>query len=173
MSDYSERSDILKLMKYSFTTKFNESVILDRAIITGKVKVFANGRPVAPSHRGERGATGTFYPLKGGVLEVRSGVLEIVPRAWYNDDWVDFVQPLVSWQYLLIALPFIGATITSLGQMAGLFVGALGSLLCWVLMQTQRPIKTRAIICVIIAALTPIVGIAVSFVIPTLLQGAK
>jgi hypothetical protein len=160
-------------MKYTFTTKFNEVVTLDRAIITGKVKVFVNGKPVASSHHGLHGATGMYYPLKGGVLEVRSSVLDIVPKAWFNDDWVDLVQPLVTWQYMLIALPFIGGAITSFGQMLGLFVGALGSLLCWILMQTQRPIKTRAILCVIIAALTPVVGTAVLIGVSMLTSGGQ
>ena len=160
-------------MKYSFTTKFNETVTVDRAIISGKVQVLADGRPVAPSHRGMRGATGTFYPLKGGVLEVRSALLEVVPRVWFNDDWVDLIQPLINWQYLFIALPFLSVVIISFGQITGLMVGALGSVLAWIVMQTQRPLNRRIIICAIIAILTPLVAIAVTIGLNILLNGGQ
>lgn len=160
-------------MKYKFTTKFKQNVTIDRALLGGKIKVYAEDRLVAPSHRGERGATGTFYPLKGGTLEVRSSMFEVVPRAWFNDDWLDLVPPLTTWQYALIALPLVGAFMISFGQILGLVVGALASLLSYVVMQSQRPVKARAIICIIITALTPLVVLAVTIGVNALLGAGQ
>jgi hypothetical protein len=100
-------------------------------------------------------------------------MVEVVPRAWFNDDWLDLVPPLTTWQYVLIALPLIGAFLISFGQILGLVVGALASLLSYVVMQSQRPVKARAIICIIITALTPLVVLAVTIGVNALLGAGQ
>ncbi len=147
-------------MQYKFTTAKNEKVILDRSLFSGKVKVLVDGRPVGPSHQGMRGAAGTFYPLKSGTLEVRSGMLELVPRVWYNEDWVDLVPPISTPQYLLIGLPFITTVSVSFGQITGIIIGLLATLICLLVMRTQRPATVRGAICAVIAVMAPIAGFA-------------
>jgi hypothetical protein len=159
-------------MKYTFTTGKNEKVTLDRSMFSGKVKVLVDNRPVRPSHQGVRGATGTFYPIKSGTLEVRSGMLELVPRVWYNEDWVDLVPPLSTVQYLLIGLPFITTTIVSFGQITGIIVGLLATLICLLVMRTQRPANVRGAICAVIAILAPIAGLAATLALNVALSGA-
>lgn len=159
-------------MQYTFTTDKNEKIILDRSLFSGKVKVIVDRRPVAPSHQGARGATGTFYPLKSGTLEVRSGMFELVPRVWYNEDWVDLVQPLTTPQYLLIGLPFITTTAVSFGQITGIIIGLLATLICLLVMRTQRSANMRGAICAIIAILAPIAGFAVTIAATMALNSA-
>lgn len=160
-----------KLMKYSFTTSRNEKIVLDRSLLNGKVKVSIDGRPVGPSHQGMRGATGTFYPVKSGTLEVRSALFELVPSVWYNEDWVDLVPPLTTPQYLLIGLPFVTATVASFGQITGIIVGLLATLICLLVMRSQRPAKVRVALCAVIAIVAPIVGFAVTYAATMALSG--
>src|SRR5438128_1755886 len=138
-------------MKYTFTTSAKEQVTIDRSLLSGKVKIYVDGKAVGPSHQGKRGATGTFYPVNRGTLEVRSSPWELVPRAWYNEDWVELVPPLTAWQYVLIALPFVSTAFVAFGQIAGLIIGALATLISVVVMHTQRPIGQRLLICLFIA----------------------
>jgi hypothetical protein len=160
-------------MKYSFTTKNNQRVVIDRSLIGGKVKVYIDGKAYGPSHQGTRGATGTFYPIEKGTLEIRSSLWELVPRVWYNEDWVDFVAPLTLPQYLLIALPFFSTVLINFTQILGLIVGALGSLICLVVMHSQRSAMSRLLICVVIVILTPIVSIAGAIAIGMMMGGAQ
>ncbi len=149
-------------MKYTFKTdaRVPEKVVIDRALLPGKLKVFVAGKQVGPSHQGRRGATGTFYPLKSGTLEVRSSLLELVPSVWYNENWVDLVPPMKTWQYLLVALPLLGTVAITFGQLIGLVVGALGVLISYVAMRSQRPLNVRLAIGLLVAVVTPVVGFA-------------
>ena len=149
-------------MKYTFKTdaRVPEKITIDRTILTGKVKVFVDGKQVGPSHQGRRGAAGTFYPVKSGTLEVRSSLLELVPSVWYNENWVDLVPPMKAWQYLLIALPLFSTVVFTFGQIVGLIVGALGVFFSYVVMRSQRPAKVRLAFGLIIAVLAPVVGVA-------------
>ncbi len=160
-------------MKYTFITGKNEKVSLDRSLFSGKVKITINGRPVSPSHHGARGATGTFYPIQSGTLEVRSGMFELVPRVWYNEDWVDLVPALTTPQYLLIGLPFITTTIVTFGQITGIIVGLLATLICLLIMRSQRPAKVRGALCATIAIAAPIAGFAVTVALTMALNNAK
>ena len=145
-------------MKYTFTTKANERVIINNSILGGKVKVIIDRKEVGPTNRGARGAAGAYYPIKSGTLEVRTNLFELVPRVWYNEDWVDLVPPLALPQYMMIALPFLGSLF--IGQIVGLVVGLLGSGICWLIMHSQRPARTRFILCIIVAILTPLIAFA-------------
>ena len=149
-------------MKYSFKTdaRTPEQVVIDRAILTGKVKVFIDGKPVGPSHQGKRGAAGTFYPLKSGTLEVRSSMLELVPSVWYNENWVELVAPMKGWQYMLILLPFLSTLVLTFGQILGMLVGVLAVLVSYVVMRSQRSLNVRTIICMVIAVIAPIIAFA-------------
>jgi hypothetical protein len=158
-------------MKYTFTTPKNERVALDRALLTGKVKVYVDGKHVGPSHQGKGGAAGTFYQIKSGTLEVRSGLFEFVPRLWYNEDWVELVPPLKTWQVVLIALPFLSATMVSFGQIIGLLVGVLATLLCWLVMRTQRTLGARVALCIAISVLAPVLSIVLTVALNVLLNG--
>jgi hypothetical protein len=160
-------------MKYSFTTPAKERVTLDRSVLNGKVKVYVDNKPVAPSHQGTRGAAGTFYPLRSGTLEIRSSLWELVPRAWYNEDWVDLVPPLNTWQYLLIALPFLGTVFITFFQLPGLVVGGLAVLISLMVMRSQRPLNTRVVMCLIIAVLAPVAALAVTYGFTMLMNGAR
>ena len=149
-------------MKYTFTTQAKEQVTIDRSLITGKVKVIIDGKQVGPSMRGVRGATGTFYPIRSGTLEVRSSLVEMVPRVWYKEDWVDLVPPLTPWQYLLIGLPFITTAFATFGQLSGIVIGLLGILLCLVIMNSQNPLNKRVVFCGLVALIAPVLAIAVT-----------
>lgn len=148
-------------MKYTFKTdaRVPEQVTIDRALLTGKVKVFVDGKPVGPSHQGRRGAAGTYYPLRMGTLEVRSSLFEIVPRVWCNENWVDLVPPVKGWQYVLVALPLISTVVMTFGQILGLLVGALAVLISYIVMRSQRSVTARNVICMAIAVIAPIVSI--------------
>ncbi|MCL4504882.1 MAG: hypothetical protein M1434_08670 [Chloroflexi bacterium] len=149
-------------MKYTFTTQAKERVTIDRSLLTGKVKVTIDGKQVGPSMRGMRGATGAFYPIKSGTLEVRSSLFEMVPRVWYKEDWVDLIAPLKPLQYVLIGLPFVTAAFSTFGQLSGIVVGLLGVLLCLVIMYSQSPLNKRVLFCGLIALIAPVLGIAVT-----------
>ena len=134
-------------MKYSFQTPapFKVNVVVDRALITGKIKVFADGQPVGPSHRGARGATGTFYQIKGGVLEVRSGPLDLVPLVWYNEDWVQLAPPMRSWEWLLAGLPLLpGVFFLGLDSFVIAFVMFFLNL---VIMRTRQTTGVKVALC--------------------------
>jgi hypothetical protein len=148
-------------MKYTFKTdaRVSEEVTIDRALLTGKVKVFIDGKPVGPSHQGRRGATGTFYPVKFGTLEVRSSLFELVPRVWSNENWVDLVPPVKGWQYVLVALPLISTIVMTFGQILGLLIGALAVLISYIVMRSQRSATARNLICMAIAVVAPIVSV--------------
>lgn len=161
-------------MRYTFKTdaRVPERVVIDRTLLTGKLKVYIDGKQVGPSHQGRRGAAGTFYPVKSGTLEVRSSYIELVPSVWYNENWVDLVPPMQVWQYLLVVLPLIGAVVITFGQLVGLVVGALGMLLSYVVMRSQRPTNVRLAIGLVIAVLAPVVSV-VTFVVLNNLVSAK
>ncbi|HEY3288810.1 MAG TPA: hypothetical protein VGK87_01650 [Anaerolineae bacterium] len=159
-------------MKYTFVTSKNEKVELDRSLLNGKVKVSIDGRPVGSSHQGMRGATGTFYPIKSGTLEVRSSLFELVPSVWYNEDWVDLVPPLTWPQYLLIGLPFVTATVASFGQVTGIVIGAIAVLICVLVMRSQRPAKVKVALCAVMAIVAPVAGFAATIALTTALTTA-
>ena len=159
-------------MRYTFKTdaRVPERVIIDRTLLTGKLKVYIDGKQVGPSLQGRRGAAGTFYPVKSGTLEVRSSYVELVPSVWYNENWVDLVPPMQVWQYLLVVLPLIGAVVITFGQLVGLVVGALGMLLSYVVMRSQRPTNVRLVIGLVIAVLAPVVSVATFLVLKSLVS---
>lgn len=139
-------------MKYSFQTPapFKVNVVIDRALFSGKVRVYADGQPVSPSHRGARGAAGTFYQIKGGVLEVRSGFLDLVPLVWYNEDWVQLAPPMKSWEWLIAGLPLLpGVFFLGLDSFFISFVAFFFNL---VIMRSPRPAGLRAALCVAVFA---------------------
>lgn len=139
-------------MKYSFQTPapFKVNVVIDRALFSGKVRVYADGQPVSPSHRGARGAAGTFYQIKGGVLEVRSGLLDLVPMVWYNEDWVQLAPPMKSWEWLIAGLPLLpGVFFLGLDSFFISFVAFFFNL---VIMRSPRPAGLRAALCVAVFA---------------------
>lgn len=139
-------------MKYSFQTPapFKVNVVIDRALFSGKVRVYADGQPVSPSHRGARGAAGTFYQIKGGVLEVRSGFLDLVPMVWYNEDWVQLAPPMKSWEWLIAGLPLLpGVFFLGLDSFFISFVAFFFNL---VIMRSSRPAGLRAALCVAVFA---------------------
>ena len=157
-------------MKFSFQTPppFRQQVVLDRALITGKVKVYVDGSPTSPSHRGTRGATGTFYQVRGGVLEIRSGVLDLVPQVWFNDNWVQLAPPMKSWEWLVAGLPLLPGVL-----MLGLdsFFIAFGAFfLNLVIMRSGRPTGLRVAFCLLMTLATIVliilVRIALSMILP-------
>ena len=147
-------------MKYTFTTQAKEQVTIDRSVFTGRIKVYIDGKAVGPSMRGAGGATGTFYPIRSGTLEVRSSMFEMVPRVWYREDWVDLIPPLTMWQYVFIGLPFITTAFASFGQMTGLIVGLLAVFINMAVMHSQRPLNRRVLFCGLVALLAPAAGVA-------------
>jgi hypothetical protein len=149
-------------MKYTFKTdtRVPEQVDVDRSLLTGKVKVFVDNRPVSPSHQGRRGAAGTFYPLKYGTLEIRSSLFEVVPRVWCNENWVELVSPVKGWQYLLVALPLISTVVMTFGQILGLVIGGLAVCVSYIVMRSQRSATVRNLICMAIAIIAPVVAFA-------------
>jgi hypothetical protein len=157
-------------MKYTFKTdaKVPELVVIDRALLTGKVKVFVDNRPVASSHQGRRGAAGTFYPLKNGTLEIRSPIFEVVPSVWCNENWVELVPPVKGWQYVLVALPLISTVVMTFGQILGLVIGGLAVGVSYIVMRSQRSANARNLICMAIAIIAPVIA----FVLVLALSGA-
>ena len=85
---------------------------------------------------------------------------------------MDLVPPMQVWQYLLVVLPLIGAVVITFGQLVGLVVGALGMLLSYVVMRSQRPTNVRLAIGLVIAVLAPVVSV-VTFVVLNNLVSAK
>ena len=135
-------------MKYSFQTPapFKVNVVIDRALFSGKVKVYADGQPVSPSHRGARGAAGTFYQIKGGVLEVRSSFLDLVPLVWYNEDWVQLAPPMKSWEWVVAGLPLLpGVFFLGIDSFIISFIAFFFNL---VIMRSPRPASARAALCI-------------------------
>ncbi|MCS7059897.1 MAG: hypothetical protein RMN25_01920 [Anaerolineae bacterium] len=135
-------------MKYSFQTPppFKVNVVIDRSLFSGKVKVYADGQVVRPSHHGTRGAAGTFYQIKGGVLEVRSGLLDVVPMVWYNEDWVQLAPPMKSWEWLVAGLPLLPG-VFFLG-LDSFFVSFIALFLNLVIIRSPQPIGVRVASCV-------------------------
>jgi hypothetical protein len=135
-------------MKFSFQTPspFKQQVVLDRALITGKVKVTVDGALLSPSHRGKRGAAGTFYQVRGGVLEIRSGPLDLVPQVWFNEDWIQLAPPMKSWEWLVAGLPLVpGIMMLGLDSFLISFVAFFLNL---VIMRSGRPAALRVAFCV-------------------------
>ena len=153
-------------MKFSFQTPspFKQKVVVDRALITGKVKVSVDGAQVSPSHRGKRGAAGTFYQVRGGVLEIRSGLLDLVPQVWFNEDWIQLAPPMTSWEWLIAGLPLLpGVLMLGLDSFVIAFAAFFLNL---VVMRSGRPAWLRIAFCVAMTfgtlALTIVVRIGLS-----------
>jgi hypothetical protein len=141
-------------MKYSFETPppFKQRVVIDRALFTGKVKIQVDGATIKPSHMGKRGAAGTFYPVKGGVLEVRSGPLDLVPQVWFNENWVQLAQPMRSWEWLIAGLPLLpGVLLLGLDSFLIAFAAFFINL---VVMRSGRPTGVRVALCLLVTVLT-------------------
>jgi hypothetical protein len=154
-------------MKYTFKTdaRVSEKVVIDRALLTGKIKVYIDNKPVGPSHQGRRGAAGTFYPLKFGTLEVRSSLFEVVPSVWHNENWVELVPPMKGWQYLLVMLPLLSTIVMTFGNFFGLLIGALAVLVSYIQMRSQHSANVRNLLSVAIAIIAPIIALALVFVL--------
>jgi hypothetical protein len=153
-------------MKYGFITPFKQKVVVDRALITGKVKVTVDGSTLGPSHRGARGAAGTFYQVKGGVLEIRSGPLDLVPQVWFNEDYVVLAPPMKSWEWILAGLPLLPGVVM-LGLDSFVIAFAL-FFLNLVFMRSGRPMGLRVAFCALTFLLTWVAIIAVRFGLSTL-----
>jgi hypothetical protein len=163
-------------MRYKFTTsaKVPEKVEIDRNVITGKVKVYVDRKQVGSSHHGTRGAAGTYYPLKSGTLEVRSGLFEIVPRVWYNEDWVELAPPVRPWMYMVAALPLLSAFPWALSPIPWI-VALLAFLINWFVLRSQRPTSVRIGLCFLTAVICVTLNefIYPAFVYPLLIGGQQ
>ncbi|MCL5994514.1 MAG: hypothetical protein M1546_00470 [Chloroflexi bacterium] len=130
-------------MKYSFETPapFKQRVVVDRALFTGKVKILVDGATVNPSHKGKRGATGTFYPLKGG-----------------NENWVQLAKPMRSWEWFLAGLPLLpGVLLLGIDSFLVAFAAFFINL---VIMRSGQSTGVRVAVCLLVTVLTFVLLIA-------------
>lgn len=141
-------------MKYGFETPapFKQKIVIDRALINGKVKVIVDGKPISPSHRGQRGATGTFYQVRGGVIEVRSGLLDIVPMVWYNEEWVQLAPPMRPWEWVIAGMPLLPGAL-ALG-LDSLIIGFLAMFVNLIIMRSNRPTGLKVALNMLVFTLT-------------------